>query len=88
MAAAKDIQTIEDSIAYVRTNFNELFPPAEARRKTLGNIPERLHAELQEFAVERNLTMHEMVAVLWDFHTEYEAENEEKLKTQRAKKRS
>lgn len=70
---ADDLPTIEDSLAYVRGNYNELYPAAAGRRKTIGNIPSRLHADIQKFAEDRNLRMFEIVAGMWDLCQEYEA---------------
>tara|TARA_R110000823_G_scaffold308997_1_gene432897 strand:+ start:1533 stop:1817 length:285 start_codon:yes stop_codon:yes gene_type:complete len=67
-----DLPTIEDSLAYVRGNYNDLYPTADGRRKTIGNIPSRLHADIQKFAEDRNLRMFEIVAGMWDLIQEYE----------------
>ena len=79
-----ELPTLEDSIAYIRGHFNELYPKTESRRKTVGNLPERLHAEISEMAEGRNLRMFEVVAGLLDFYREYEAEFETDLDKQRA----
>jgi hypothetical protein len=80
-ATIEDLPTIEDSLSYVRGNWNSLFPTAEGRRKTIGNIPTRLHAELAEIAESRNLRMFEVIAGLVDFYNEYEANFESELAT-------
>ena len=79
-----NLPTIEDSLAYVRGSYNEIYPVAEGRRKTIGNIPERLHAELNELAREKNLRVFEIIAGMWDFYNEYEATFDPALTAQRA----
>lgn len=74
-----DLPTLDDSITYVRGNYNELFPTAEGRRKTIGNLPTRVHAELCQLADSRNLKLYEVVAGMLDFYNEYEAAFEDEL---------
>ena len=78
------LPTLEDSVVYVRGNFQTLYPPEQGRRKTIGNLPAGLHQELQEYADARNLKLFEILAGLWDFVAEYERVNETELTTQRA----
>lgn len=82
-----DLITLEESVSHVRANFNELYPKDESRNKTIGNLPERLHADLTEYAEEQGLKMYEVIAGLWDFVVEYELDNEKALEKQRAKSR-
>ena len=72
-ANIEELPTIEESLSYIRGNYNELFPAADGRRKTLGNIPTALHAEILAMAESRNLRMFEIIAGLVDFYNEYEA---------------
>jgi hypothetical protein len=53
-----------DSIRHTREN---PYPSDEGHRKTIGNIPDRLHAELQKIGIEHNLRLHEVVATLLHF---------------------
>ena len=76
---------IEDSIAYVRENGKTLYVAPE--RKTIGNTPVELHAELQEYAETKGLKMFQLVGALWDFFREYEGENAKELAADRAKRR-
>lgn len=84
----EDILALEDSVTYVRGNFNDIFPVTENRRKTFGNIPARLHAELKAYAKAHGVKTYEVVAGLWDFHKEYEEIYADELKVQRAKTKS
>jgi hypothetical protein len=83
MTTPKDIPTLSDSIQYVRANFNDLYPHNESRRKTLGNIPERLHAKLAAHAAEHRVKLFEVMAALVDFYEQHEAENAKTLTVQR-----
>lgn len=82
-----DLITLEESVNYVRANFNELYPKDESRNRTIGNLPDRLHTDLIEYAEEQGLKMYEVIAGLWDFVEQYEADNEKALKQQRSKAR-
>jgi len=82
--AEPDLPTLEDSLAYIRGNYNELYPIDESRRKTIGNLPERLHDEIHQMAVDRNLRMFEILAGMFDFFKEYESEFSDVLTEQRA----
>lgn len=77
--------TLEDSINYTRGHFNNMYPKSESRRKTIGNIPERLHTQLHEYADANSASVYEVIAGLWDFHLHYESINAAKLETHRAK---
>ena len=83
MTAQTNFPTLEDSLTYIRGNYNELFPMTESRRKTIGNLPERLHDDIKNIAETKNLTLYEVVAGLMDFHKEYENQFEQELATQR-----
>jgi hypothetical protein len=80
---AEDLPTIEDSLSYIRGNYNDLFPAADGRRKTIGNIPTRLHGDIMAMAEARNLRMFEIIAGMMDFYNEYEATFETELAGQR-----
>jgi hypothetical protein len=75
--------TLEDSVVYVKGNFEKLYPSTESRRKTIANLPEGLHGELMKYAETHNLKMFEVIGGLWDFMTQYEDEFSKELKTQR-----
>tara|TARA_R110000782_G_scaffold26614_2_gene68043 strand:- start:121 stop:399 length:279 start_codon:yes stop_codon:yes gene_type:complete len=79
----QEFPTIEESLTHIRGHYNELYPVIESRRKTIGNIPERLHAEISEMATARNLRVFEIIAGMWDFYREYEATFEAELVAQR-----
>ncbi len=70
---AENLPTLEESLSHIRGNYNELFPTADGRRKTLGNIPTGLHTDILALAEERNLRMFEIIAGLMDFYHEYES---------------
>ncbi len=78
---------LEESVEYIRANINKLFPKSESRNKTIGNIPEGLHADLQKYADRNNLKMYELIAGLWDFIGEYEEEHKEALAKYRKNRR-
>jgi len=78
-----ELPTLEESLTYIRGNYNELFPTADGRRKTIGNIPTSVHAEIHALAVSRNLRLFEIVAGLLDFYNEYEALFESELAEKR-----
>lgn len=83
MATLTNLPLIEDSFSFVRGNYNLIYPQDESRRKTIGNIPERLHTEINDMCKSTNLRMFEVIAGLWDFYKEYEAEYEAELTAQR-----
>ena len=78
-----ELPTFEDSLAHIRGNYNELFPITESRRKTIGNLPVRLHTAIAKMASDRNLCMFEILAGMVDFYEEYEATYAEQLTAQR-----
>jgi hypothetical protein len=80
---AEDLPTIEDSLTYIRGNYESMYPKADGRRKTIGNIPTRLHGEIMAMAEARNLRMFEIISGMWDFYAEYEATFETELSEQR-----
>ena len=84
MAKTEDILAIEQSVEYMQQNMPQLYPVGpKGKRKTVGNLPEGLHAALFEFAKSRNISAHTAIAVLLDFHEEYEALYSDELTTQR-----
>lgn len=84
-ATANELPTLEDSLTFIRGNYNELYPIDESRRKTIGNLPARLHDDIKQIAETKNLNLFEVVAGLLDFYTEYELQFEADLSAQRAK---
>ena len=80
---AEEFPTLEESLTYIRGNYNELFPTVDGRRKTIGNIPTSVHAKLSDMAARRNLRMFEIIAGMVDFYTEYEAVFEAELAEKR-----
>lgn len=84
MSQTDDLLTIEESIQYVRTHRETLYPRSNDRGKTLGDLPVELHGHIQSYAKQHHLKMFEVVAGLWDFYEQYEIIHEDELKTQRA----
>ena len=83
MATTNKILALEDSTEYVRRNMGTEYPSTKAENMTISNIPRSLHAELKVYASANKITMYEMIAGLWDFTKEYEAQFAEELAAQR-----
>jgi hypothetical protein len=83
MSEPEEILAIEDSLVYIRGNYNKLYPKTENRRNIIGNLPNRLHEDIKAFAEARNLRMFEVIAGLWDFLEVYEETYKDELKEQR-----
>ena len=84
MVERHEIMSIDDSVEHILSHGRDDYPVDKLNRKTLGNIPPKLHNEIAAFAEERKILIYEVLAALWDFHKEYEATNEKELTAQRA----
>jgi hypothetical protein len=80
----EEILDLEESIRFIRANFNTIYPPTKSLPKTIGNIPEALMDEFRVLADDHNLKMFELLAGLLDFYSEYEDLYATELAAQRA----
>ena len=78
------VLNFDDSANDMKLHYRKEYPASQKDRSTFGNVPNNLHAEINELAKSRGLTITMTIAALYDFYLTYEAEHVAELKKVRA----